>query len=147
MPLQIKRILLVFVVLVIGMLILKFLLTPDSWREHGPYRGAALGEIANQQMKYFGDNDCLMCHDSIAEMYIKGPHSTVQCEVCHGPGYLHIDDQDEYHMEIPSDNNLCLKCHRYNSAKPKNIIKQIDPVEHAEEEDCINCHNPHLPWE
>ena len=145
MPIQIKRIIIVFIILIGGMLVLKFLLTPDSWREYGPYRGAALCEIADQQPHYLGKDDCAMCHDSIAEMYFEGPHKAVQCEVCHGPGYQHADDQDANHMEIPKGSDQCIKCHQFNPAKSPDIIKQIDPIEHSEDEDCINCHNPHMP--
>ncbi|MFK5857612.1 MAG: hypothetical protein QM503_15895 [Bacteroidota bacterium] len=146
MPLQVKRLLLVFAVLIGVMIGLKYLLTPDSWREYGAYRGNALIEIADKQPKYVDMETCAMCHDSIAELKLQGEHLKIQCELCHGPGYLHVEDEDNVDMEIPKGNDICMRCHTINAASPKKIIKQIDAVEHSEGEDCINCHNPHEPW-
>lgn len=149
MPVQIKRLILVFAVFIGIMLVLKYLLTPESWREYGPYRGNALREIAAQDIKYMQMETCEMCHDSIASLKSEGVHKSLQCEVCHGPGYLHADDENEPEnndMQIPEDGQFCMRCHTKNPASPKNIIKQIDAAEHSEGEDCINCHNPHQPW-
>ena len=145
MPLQVKRLLLVFAVFIGIMLISKYYLTPDSWREFGPYRGNAIGEIASQQAKFIQMDDCIACHDSIGELKSEGKHINLQCEICHGPGYLHIDDET-VKMEIPKGIGVCMRCHTKNEASPKEIIKQIDPQEHSEGEECINCHNPHQPW-
>lgn len=145
MPLQVKRLLLVFAVFIGLMLVLKYLLTPDSWREFGAYRGNALTEIADQKAKYVQMEDCAMCHDSIAELKNSGMHTTLQCEICHGPGYMHIEDEANQ-MDIPEGRNYCLVCHTKNAARPENIIKQIDAIEHNEGEECITCHNPHEPW-
>ncbi|OFY47765.1 MAG: hypothetical protein A2W85_13250 [Bacteroidetes bacterium GWF2_41_31] len=145
MPLQVKRLLLVFAIFIGIMLVLKYVLTPDSWREYGPYRGNAIGEIASQQAKYVQKESCADCHDSIAEIKSLGEHINLQCEICHGPGYQHVDDEN-FKMEITKNNALCLRCHTKNAASPKNIIKQIDAIEHNEGEECITCHNPHQPW-
>ncbi len=145
MPLQLKRLLLVFAVFIGIMLVLKYYLTPDSWREYGPYRGKALTEIAAKEAKYVQMETCAMCHDSIAEFKSQGNHKPLQCEVCHGPGYKHMDEPENNKMEIPQGRQFCLRCHTQNAASPKNVIKQIDAVEHYEGEDCITCHNPHQP--
>jgi len=145
MPLQVKRLLLAFAVFIGIMLVLKYLLTPESWREYGPYRGNALIEIADKEAKYVQMETCAMCHDSIAEIKTQGSHQSIQCEICHGPGYKHADDPENNNMELNHDRQFCLRCHTKNAASPKNIIKQIDAVEHNEGEECITCHNPHQP--
>ena len=149
MPLQIQRLLIAFAFFIALMFVMKYLLTPDSWREYGPYRGAALIEIADKVPKYVQMETCAMCHDSIAELKNSGPHVSLECELCHGPGYLHANDENEpedYEMEIPKDEQFCTRCHTKNAASSEDVIKQIDAVEHSEGEECKNCHNPHEPW-
>lgn len=146
MPDQVKRLLQVFAVFILLMLGLKYFLTPDSWREYGAYRGNALIEIADKEAKYVDMETCAMCHDSIAELKTQGFHKSIQCELCHGPGYKHIEDEENVGMDIPEDDQFCMKCHTINAASPRDVIKQIDAVEHSEGEKCINCHNPHEPW-
>ena len=146
MPVQVRRLLVVFVMLVIVMLGLKYLLTPESWREYGAYRGNALIEIADHEAKYVEMETCVMCHDSIDALKNSGFHKTIQCETCHGVGYLHAEDYENVKMPIPKEDQFCMRCHAKNSARPQNIIKQVDAQEHSEGEKCINCHNPHQPW-
>jgi hypothetical protein len=145
MPVQIRRLLLVFTVFIGLMLLAMHYLTPDSWGLYGHYRAKALTEIADKQAKYVQMETCAMCHDSIAEFKSQGNHKPLQCEVCHGPGYKHVDDPENIKMEIPQGRQLCLRCHTKNAATPKGVINQIDPAEHYSEEDCITCHNPHQP--
>jgi hypothetical protein len=145
MPVQLKRLLLVFAFLLAIMLAMKYFLTPESWREFGPYRGMAITEIGDKEAKFVQMDDCAMCHDSIADLKNGGMHASLQCEICHGPGYLHIEDET-IAMEIPEDGNFCIRCHEENAARPKNIIKQVNALEHSEGEECITCHNPHQPW-
>jgi hypothetical protein len=146
MPLQVKRLLLAFAVFIAIMLVLKYFLTPDSWREYGAYRGKALTEISGKEAKYVEMETCAECHDTIAGLKTQGLHVSVQCEICHGPGYKHADDPDNNDLEIPRERQFCLRCHTKNMASPQDIIKQIDAVEHNEGEECITCHNPHQPW-
>jgi len=146
MPVQIRRLLIAFAIFIGIMLVLKYYLTPESWREYGPYRGYALTEIAGDEAKYVQMETCSMCHDSIAELKSQGVHETIECEICHGPGYKHADEPEHNRMEIIGDGLFCLRCHEKNMARPENIIKQIDAAEHSEGEECTTCHNPHQPW-
>ncbi len=72
MPVQVKRLMLAFAIFIGMMLVLKYYLTPDSWREYGPYRGNALKEISAKEAKYVQIETCAMCHDSIAEIKTPG---------------------------------------------------------------------------
>lgn len=146
MPVQIKRLLLVFSVLVVLSIALKYFLTPESFGEYGHYRGKALEEIASKDPKFMQKEDCAMCHDSIAGLKSSGVHDPLQCEVCHGPGFMHEEDDELNKMDINKSSDLCMRCHTINAASRKKVIKQIDAVEHAEGEECITCHNPHQPW-
>ena len=145
MPVQIKRLLLAFAIFIGLMLVLKYYLTPESWREYGPYRGNALKEIANKEPKFVQMETCIMCHDSIGELKANSVHVSIQCETCHGPGYKHVDDPENVKMEVNQERQFCLRCHTKNLASPKKMINQIDAIEHYEGEECITCHNPHQP--
>lgn len=145
MPVQVKRLLLVFVFFIAISISLKIFLTPESFGEYGHYRGKALVEISGKEAKYIQMDDCAMCHDSIAELKSSGLHESLQCEICHGPGNKHIEDESNK-MAIPEEGQFCMRCHTINAASPKEVIKQVDALEHADGEDCITCHNPHEPW-
>ena len=145
MPVQVKRLLLAFALFIGIMLVLKYILTPESWREFGAYRGNALIEIADKEAKFVQMETCAVCHDSIAGLKIQSNHKSLQCEICHGPGYKHAEEPENNDMESPRGRQFCLRCHTKNAASPQNIIKQIDAVEHNEGEECITCHNPHQP--
>lgn len=151
MPLQVKRLLLAFALFIGLMLAMKYFLTPKSWGEFGHYRGLALKEIADKEPKYLGSKSCVSCHDTIATLQMDGEHKSINCETCHGPGYKHNKEPEKNKLGKllgkTGGREFCVKCHAINAARPKNIIKQIDIVEHNQEEACINCHNPHKPWE
>jgi hypothetical protein len=75
----------------------------------------------------------------------------VQCEVCHGPGSMHVNSSLK--TDISIDRDVCLRCH---SKKPLNIIslKGVFLAEYTETNQllksgmknlaCTDCHNPHL---
>jgi len=146
MSIQVKRIILVFVIFIALMLVLRHFLVPDSWEEYGHYRGDALKEIAYKTPKFVQMDDCAACHDSIAELKSSGEHKSLQCEICHGAGYQHIDDPEGNKELLPSGRQFCLRCHTLNPARSNDEIKQVDPIEHNTDEECITCHNPHQPW-
>jgi hypothetical protein len=145
MPIQIKRLIAAFAIFISLSLVLIYFLTPESWGEFGPYRGISLNEIANQEPKYSDKESCSMCHDSIVSLKTGGEHKSITCETCHGPGYKHVNEPEKNKMEKPEGREFCVRCHAKNAARPKNIIKQIDAIEHNKGEVCISCHNPHKP--
>jgi len=147
MPIQIKRLLLVFAFFIALMLVIRYFLKPDSWGKMGPYRYEALKEIANKEPKYVDLASCEMCHDTIVKIKIEGEHKSINCQTCHGPGYKHINEPDTSNIEKPKGREFCVRCHAKNSARPENIVKQIDAIEHNKGEVCITCHNPHKPWQ
>ena len=145
MPVQIQRLLIAFAIFIGLMLVLKYFLTPESWREYGPYRGKALTEISSKEARFVQMETCAMCHDSIALLKEQSTHKSIECEICHSIGARHSDDPESYDLEIHKDRQFCMRCHTKNLARPKDIIKQVDAIEHYEGEECITCHNPHQP--
>jgi nitrate/TMAO reductase-like tetraheme cytochrome c subunit len=47
----------------------------------------------------------------------------------------------------PTGREFCGSCHALNAAKLKSAIFQIDLYKHNIGKNCIECHNPHQPWE
>jgi len=144
MPIQLKRLLILGLVLVSIFFVLKYLLTPESFGQYGHYRGNALVENATHDAKYVGSEACVECHEDIVEEKTEGFHNTLACENCHGPGYMHVLDS-ENELQMPDSREFCAKCHAYNRARPANAITQIDIEDHNPEEKCIECHYPHQP--
>lgn len=155
MPIQVKRLLIVFAIFIALFLVLRHFLIPDHFGELGHYRTASLKENEDKEVKYVGTQVCINCHDSIAKLKASGPHSTIVCEACHGAGYKHVKAFEADISAKPDTNNkllkpsgrvFCGRCHALNPARRKNVIKQVDLKEHNVEGDCIECHeNPHKP--
>ncbi|OFX42668.1 MAG: hypothetical protein A2046_17075 [Bacteroidetes bacterium GWA2_30_7] len=149
MPIQVKRLLMVFGLFIAIMAVLIYFLTPESWGEFGHYRGLALKEIADKEVKHVDVNEtCAMCHDSISATFASGEHKSINCQNCHNVGYKHVEDPTKENIVKPEvTRDFCLRCHAKNPARPENYIKQVDAIEHNKDKVCINCHNPHKPWE
>ncbi len=145
MPVQLRRILLVFALFIAIMLVLRHFLKPKTFGDLGHYRADALIDIAAKEPKYTDAENCIMCHDSIGKDKEAGQHNLINCQTCHGSGGSHINEPEKNKMIKPEGRAFCARCHEKNPARPNGIIKQIDPAEHNKEEVCISCHNPHKP--
>jgi len=145
MPSQIKRLLVLGVIIVSLFLLLKFLMTPVSFGQFGHYRGLALDEIAAHPVKYIGSKTCIKCHDTIVTMKNEGYHSDIECENCHGPAYKHNKTPKKVKLFKPDSREFCAKCHSVNLARPEKAITQQKINKHHPGKKCITCHNPHEP--
>jgi len=134
----------VFLALLVVFLVARAVLTPATFGTYGHYRAAALGEIRERPIAHAGRAACLDCHEDMATLKKSGKHAGLGCEACHGPLEAHVADASTVVPEKPSAKTLCLVCHRENLAKPRNF-PQIDPKEHADDDNCIKCHDPHSP--
>ncbi len=144
---QVKRLLVIFVIIVVGFLTVRKLIIPESFGEFGHYRGDAIDSVTSQGLQYAGHRACYDCHDDIGEIKKISNHRTVNCEACHGPAVAHIasfEEDEQVFPVVPRKREHCMKCHAYNPAKPTGF-PQIDPVLHNPIETCISCHNPHHP--
>jgi predicted CXXCH cytochrome family protein len=71
-----------------------------------------------EQKKYY-DEECIGCHTlayekpgGFSNVREVGDFANVQCESCHGPGYLHIKSQGREKLNKELDGGkLCLECH------------------------------------
>lgn len=146
-PPQLKRLFLAFAIFISAFLILRHLLVPKSFGQYGFYRGAALEEIAQMPFKYAGQKACLECHQDIENLKQQDVHSEISCETCHGPGQKHSENGDTTLLEMSVSRESCGLCHSKNAAKKKEAVFQVDLKEHNNKKKCIECHNPHKPWE
>jgi len=138
-------------------------LTVDSFFEYGHYRGDSVAEIASDKPKYQGTAYCESCHEAQFAAWSEGVHNRaetgtiVRCETCHGAagGRDHNDlltyvstgsvHPDNLKLTVPADTRaLCTLCHEKMAARPAQQ-PQIVVAEHAGEQQCAVCHDPHSP--
>lgn len=135
--------------LLIGGLVARHLLVPESFGEMGYYRYAALFEFMEREPRHGSPGACGDCHDEIAEAKATGAHAVVQCEVCHNTLSTHVkDDEKIADMVIDRSYRLCARCHQQLKARPAGMV-QINLAEHLElepeqaipPEACVECHD------
>lgn len=146
-PPQIPRLAIAFAVFISLFLVARHLLVPETFGLYGHYRGASLEDNAAIDIHYAGQKACLECHQDIQDIKLTDVHAEIHCETCHGPGQKHAGSAEAADILKPSGREFCGSCHMQLSARPKNTINQVDLTKHNVGKNCIECHNPHQPWE
>ncbi len=121
----------------------------------------ALEEHTIAGATYVGSETCAACHEketkamklsSHARIMIPGENYTIEgCEMCHGPGSLHVDADDKdkkEHIINPRKNpERCLACH--TDKKAQFHLPYHHPVLEGKMS-CSDCHSAHgeevRPW-
>jgi hypothetical protein len=134
----------VFLLLGVVFLVARAVFIPKGFGVYGHYRAGALEEVRAREIAFAGRAACLDCHDEINVVKKTGKHAGLGCEACHGPQQAHVADPSTVVPEKPKAKTLCLVCHMENLAKPRDF-PQINPKEHADDDNCIKCHDPHAP--
>ena len=146
MPPQLRTLIPLFVLLVAIFLVARYFLVPESFGEAGHYRFDSLDDNRAKPMHYAGKDACAECHeDYLLEQ--SNMQAGLSCETCHGPGLAHYDNPDTARLLLPIEREHCGLCHSYNPSRSSGVITMIDLNEHNPEDNCIDCHNPHTPWE
>lgn len=143
---QLNRLAIIFALLLLAYFVLRWVATPDSFYWYGHYRGKALNEAAAKPIVYAEKRVCLDCHDDQWEENQAGPHASISCQSCHGPGEMHLDDPMPENINRPDPHELCVLCHKQNSARPSSF-PQIEVMDHSGGELCTDCHVTHNPGE
>jgi hypothetical protein len=146
-PPQINRLLLAFAIFILLFMVARHFLRPESFGKYGHYRADALDENAMNEIHYAGQQACFECHQDIEDMKAKDVHNEIHCETCHGPGEKHVKSGEAADILKPSGREFCGSCHAMNAARPKGAITQVDLNKHNIGKNCLECHNPHQPWE
>jgi hypothetical protein len=148
MPPQLKTLLPFLAVFICIFLVARHFLVPESFGKYGHYRANSLEDNAAFPVHYAGKSVCIDCHDTEASLLASDKHAGLSCEVCHGPGAAHADDQEKNILIKPGTRDFCGKCHDINPARRTEVINQVDiKTHHIERVNCIDCHNPHAVWE
>ena len=146
-PPQIKRHVVVVIVFVSLFILVRSFLVPPSFGKYGHYRGDALKENEDRIPKYSGQDSCSDCHSKIVDQKASDVHAGLACETCHGPGDAHVHAARKVKFQKVGTRNFCAICHTKNAARRKEVIPQLVIEKHYPEKNCIDCHNPHQPWE
>ena len=146
MPPQLKTLIPLFAILIALFLVARYLLVPESFGEQGHYRFNSIQENMDKPMHYAGKDACVECHEDKVEEIESGMHANISCESCHGPGLVHFDNPETTNIIIPAEREFCGRCHAFNLTR-EGKVAQVDLSEHNIENQCIECHNPHIPWE
>lgn len=147
MPPQLKRLLPLFAVVILLFFVARHFLVPESFGKYGHYRYNSVIENRSKAMHYAGKEACKECHSDKATLLQSDVHSTLSCETCHGPGVSHCASPEKVHLDIPKERVFCGICHDFNPSRSK-FVQQVDIKEHhIDKARCIECHNPHAPWQ
>lgn len=146
MPPQLKTLIPLFAIFITLFLVARYFLVPASFGDQGHYRFNSVEENKEKAMQYAGKEACAECHDDKAEELSSGMHANLSCESCHGPGMVHYENPETTNIGKPDERVFCGLCHSFNPTR-KDKIAQINLDEHNIDNKCIECHNPHNPWE
>ena len=145
-PPQLTRLALAFAIFISLFLLLRHFLVPDTFGQYGHYRGASLIDNAQPEIHFSGQQACFECHQDVEDLKMQDVHSEIHCETCHGPGQKHVLSSKKDDIIKPSGREFCGQCHAMNAAKQKSAVVQVDLNKHNVGKNCIQCHNPHQPW-
>ena len=147
MPAQLKRLIPLFIVFIAIFLIVRHLLIPETFGQYGHYRGNSLIDNEDKEIIHATKESCADCHDDVQERLANDSHAGLSCVICHGPGKAHVDDPFEHPVPKEKDRTFCGRCHFTNSARPADVVAQVNPEDHNPEfSECTDCHNPHEVW-
>lgn len=142
---HIKRLLILyFGIIFFFFILLRPFLVPKSFGKLGHFRAESINENINLPLKYGDVEDCSYCHEKEYKEVKSSYHKSVNCQVCHGPLYNHIEEPESQKPLKNSERRFCGLCHFRIESRPS-FFPQIDEKEHFEDEECINCHLPHNP--
>lgn len=150
------RLIIVFIGIIVLVLVGKQLMTPDSWGEHGYYRGDYINEEANKALVHGTNQSCKSCHEEVYDLKLDSTHKRLSCEACHAPVREHIKDGKKF-ADMPvrkgeTQVSLCLKCHQSVVGRPEKF-PMIEHPKHLEDQKvktthtCDQCHTVHAPLE
>lgn len=144
LPEQVTRLGFVIAVIVAVVLLLRFVILPESLFSARPHQAAAVEREMAKPLRHAGVAVCRECHEEQFELKYSGKHRNIGCENCHGPAANHAADENAAKPRLPRERESCLACHGYDSSRP-NGFPQVDPLAHKPRKKCVSCHDPHDP--
>ena len=144
-PPQIVRLAILTILIVAAYFTARHFLVPASFGEYGWYRGDYLKEARALPTTFAGAAACSDCHTEVVEKKAQGGHKFISCESCHGALGSHVEDPTATPPKI-KDHSFCVRCHEANPSRPE-TFPQVDVADHAGNQNCMECHQPHQPKE
>lgn len=141
------RLLLSFIVFVSVFILIRHFLIPDSFGKYGHYRAYSIDDNKVKTSFYKGKDACISCHQDIFELQDSDLHSEISCESCHAPKINSNTDCQTNPPIVKGTIQLCGQCHEMNFGRLEKGVPQLDMEAHKGEQNCIECHNSHAPWE
>jgi hypothetical protein len=117
---------------------------PKDFGVYGHYRAGALDDARARPITFAGQAACVECHSDIGDLRKTSRHAKVSCESCHGALASHAAGEEPLKPTHPDGLKTCTGCHLKSRSKPP-TFPQIEVAEHAGDNKCIECHNPHAP--
>jgi hypothetical protein len=134
----------VFAVGIVIFLVGRSLLVPSDFGRYGHYRAGALDDARARPIAFAGQAACVECHSDIGDVRRESRHARVSCEACHGPLATHAAGDAPLKPQRPVGRAECVGCHAKSASKPP-AFPQVVAADHAGDNKCIECHNPHSP--
>jgi hypothetical protein len=150
MPEQITRLLVFFLLVLLGYFVIRPALIPQSYGLYGRYRAAALAEIGGRALAHTGRAECAGCHEEQADVLATSQHAHISCESCHAAGAAHAADPLGIDQPVPPEEGMrqfCGLCHHARVGRPE-WLPQVDIGNHYDGDACNACHPPHevMAW-
>lgn len=142
---HLKRALLLLCIVIIGFIIVRSIIVPESFGKYGWYRGNSVNDNMNFKVEYSVSNSCADCHINTYSIWANSSHKTINCETCHGPSREHVDNNRIMPQPANDSKEFCGLCHFKKRTRPSEF-PQIPEYGHGEDLKCTYCHNPHKPW-
>ena len=141
-PESLRRLFVVFVILVGGFILVRFLL-PPSLKDNSLHVRTTVEREMARPVKHAGSDICADCHEQ-SKIKQGGYHRNLSCETCHGAAREHTENPMDVKPSLPRLREFCVRCHAFNPSRPTGF-PQINPAVHNPMKPCISCHNPHDP--
>jgi len=141
---QVARLGIVVAVIVAAVLLLRFVILPESLFSARPHQVETVGREMAKPVHHAGVAACRKCHEEEFQEKYGGKHRNIGCENCHGPSAAHVADPKAEMPRKPREREDCLVCHGYDPSRP-NGFPQVDPQQHRPGKRCVNCHEAHDP--
>jgi hypothetical protein len=133
-----------FLVGLAAFLVSRSFFVPADFGVYGHYRASALDDARARTIAFAGQVACVECHSDIGDLRKTARHARVSCEACHGPLATHAAGNEPLKPPHPDGRVPCVGCHAKSRSKP-DAFPQVDVADHAGDNKCIECHNPHAP--
>lgn len=142
LPSHLRRLIFVIIAVIIGTFLI-YSVIPREYVDRDLHKKLTVERESARGISFAGDGACAECHEEEYDLSNSSYHRDVSCEVCHGAGFAHTED-DAVIPPAPRERTLCPLCHLYDPARPTGF-PQINPIVHNPMQPCINCHDPHDP--